>query len=67
MKKSWRYIGGIILKAILLLVIEVGIMLLIGQLFPLPKGQGLQYVAHPFWALVFSLLSVIPYALGAGL
>ena len=66
MKKSWRFIGGIVLKAILLLVLEVGTLMLIGRLFPLPKGQGLQYVAHPFWALVFSLLSVIIYGIGAG-
>ncbi|MEL7531023.1 MAG: hypothetical protein AAFN10_06935 [Bacteroidota bacterium] len=66
MKKSWRFIGGIILKAFLLLLLEIGLLILISRLFPLPKGQGLQYVAHPFWALIFSLLSVIIYGVAAG-
>ena len=67
MKQSWLYIGGIILKAILLLALEIGLMWIISQVFPLPKGQGLQYAAHAFWALLFSLITVIVYAIGAGL
>ncbi|MEL6650167.1 MAG: hypothetical protein AAFQ87_05095 [Bacteroidota bacterium] len=61
MKPSWQRIGGIALLALLLLILEFGSLLLVGKLFPLPKGQGLQYVAHPFWALVGSCLTVIAF------
>lgn len=31
----------------------------VARLWPLPKGQGLAYVAHPFWALIGGGLSAV--------
>ena len=54
---------GLLLLAKMLLVaaLNVGSVFLVARLLPLPKGQGLAYVAHPFFALVFGLLVAVAY------
>ena len=57
--------GWVILKTVLLLVGTILGVFLAARLFPLPKGQGLAYVAHPFLALAGGgILSVVYLILG---
>ena len=58
-------LGLRLLKALLVLLLSFGGLLLIAKLFPLPKGMGLQYVAHPFWAMVGIVLATIGYLISA--
>ncbi|MEO0468743.1 MAG: hypothetical protein AAF206_03910 [Bacteroidota bacterium] len=50
--------------AVLLSVCGFGIMLMIAKAFPLPRGQGLAYVAHPIWGLAGIGLTALVYLLG---
>ncbi|MEM7658802.1 MAG: hypothetical protein AAF399_21945 [Bacteroidota bacterium] len=57
--------GWVILKMILLLIATIMGVFLAAKLFPLPKGQGLAYVAHPFFALAGGgIISVVYLILG---
>lgn len=44
------------LRALLVFLLVAGLgvagLFAVAQWWPLPKGQGLAYVAHPFWALI---------------
>lgn len=48
-------------KTVLVIVLSFGILFLVAKIFPLPKNQGLAYVAHPFYALGGNLLAGIVY------
>lgn len=54
---------GLMLLAKMLVValLNIGGVFLVARLLPLPKGQGLAYVAHPFFALAFGLLAAVAY------
>lgn len=58
---------GLMLLAKMLLAAAINIagVFVIAKVFPLPQGQGLAYVAHPFFALVFGLLAAAAYFIGA--
>lgn len=48
-------------KMLLIAALNIGGVFLAAKLLPLPKGEGLAYVAHPFFALVFGLLAAVVY------
>ncbi|RMG72894.1 MAG: hypothetical protein D6722_04560 [Bacteroidetes bacterium] len=50
-----------VLKTLVLLVLGIAGVFLAARLFPLPKGQGLAYVAHPFLALMGGVVTGIVY------
>ena len=52
------------LLAVLLFICGFGIMFVVARIFPLPKGQGLAYVAHPLWGLAGILLTSVVYVIG---
>jgi len=56
-------IPWVFLKTFLLLVAGIAGLMLIGRLFPLPKMQGLAYVAHPAFALGGVALAGLVYLL----
>ncbi|MEZ4773417.1 MAG: hypothetical protein R3D00_09575 [Bacteroidia bacterium] len=48
-------------KTALVILVSLGTLFLIAKIFPLPKNQGLAYVAHPLYALGGNLLAGIVY------
>lgn len=58
-------IGVRLLKGLIVLLLSIGGLFLIARLFPLPKGMGLQYVAHPVWALGGAALATLGYLIAA--
>ncbi|GAB4405094.1 MAG: hypothetical protein OHK0039_05860 [Bacteroidia bacterium] len=56
--KTWLH--SALLSVLLWLVLVGWLYLTAHYLFPLPRGSGMQYVAHPFWVMVsHSLLSLL--------
>ncbi|MEM7369224.1 MAG: hypothetical protein AAF587_11540 [Bacteroidota bacterium] len=58
-------IGIRLLKALLVLLLSLGGLFLISRIFPLPRGMGLQYVAHPLYALGGIVLATVGYLITA--
>lgn len=59
--KSGKRVLILLLKLVLVAAINLIGVFVIAKLLPLPKGQGLAYVAHPFFALVAGMLSAVAY------
>lgn len=51
----------LLLKLVLVAAINLIGVFVMAKLFPLPKGQGLAYVAHPFFALMGGLFTAVVY------
>ena len=63
--RTAKRFGILFLKGIGILAINIGLLFIIAKIFPLPKGQGFQYVAHPLWALIFGLIAAVGFILVA--
>lgn len=61
--RTAKRLGLLFLKGIGILAINIGLLFVIAKIFPLPKGQGFQYVAHPLWAIIFGIVSAVGFVL----
>lgn len=60
-KSKSRFGLMLLLKMLLVVAINIAGVFVMAKTFPLPKGQGLAYVAHPFFALVGGALAGVAY------